>query len=169
MSYVDLDSIHVPAAGTRPPAGWGLQVNDNFDYIHDEIIAKMGAWTSYTPTLTQSGSVTKTVNYAKYNKIGRRVIGATHMTCSSTGTAGNSITVGLPVTAASFTGTPIIGTFWVYDITATTGYLGALIMVSTTTAVGWGSGYSGNIGSTPNFGLATNDQVGFSFAYEAAS
>jgi hypothetical protein len=33
MAYVDLDTIHVPAAVTPAPAGWGLQVNANFDFL----------------------------------------------------------------------------------------------------------------------------------------
>lgn len=33
--FVDLNTIHVPTANTRPPAAWGAQVNDNFAFVED--------------------------------------------------------------------------------------------------------------------------------------
>lgn len=169
MAYQDLDSIHVPAAGQRPPASWGLQVNANFDQIYSDVLAKLGAWNGFTPTLVQSGAVAKNVNNARYQKLGRIAVGHVHLGVTAAGTGGNAITVGLPVAAASFSGTPIIGTFWCYDASTPIGYHGALVLVSTTAAVGWASGQSGNIGVTPNFALANSDQVGYSFTYETAS
>ncbi len=102
MSYVDLDTIHNPTAGTRPPASWGAGVNDNFDFIYDEVLAKLGQWTDVpTPVLTQSVTVNKTVTYCRYNKIGRKVTYEWDLAVTSSGTANNSIFIGLPVTAAS--------------------------------------------------------------------
>lgn len=35
MGYVDLNTVHTPATGVKPPAAWGLQARDN-----DELAAK---------------------------------------------------------------------------------------------------------------------------------
>lgn len=32
-SWVDLSGLHTPAAGTRPPASWGLGVDGNLDFL----------------------------------------------------------------------------------------------------------------------------------------
>lgn len=129
----------------------------------------IGAADTFTPALTQSVTVTKTVNQATYHKIGRRCIGETHMTITGAGTATQAIVVGLPLTGAAIGGTPIIGTFWVYDNSAGLAYHGALVQTSTTQAVGWVTGNTGNVGVTPNFGLASPDQVGYSFSYPTAA
>jgi hypothetical protein len=100
MAYVDLDSIHVPSAGNRPPASWGAQVNENFDVLYDEYLAKLGVWTSWTPTVTQAGSITKTVTYARYIKLGRLVIAQAYLAITGAGSSATAVTVSLPVTAA---------------------------------------------------------------------
>lgn len=134
------------------------------------VINRLGAGTTFTPTLVQSGAVTKTINRATYTRDGRRIRGETHLAVTGSGTTANAITVGLPVTSASLGGgTPIIGVFWCYDASGSIGYHGALVQVSTTAAVGWAHGLTGNIGVTPNFALASSDQVGYMFSYEAAS
>lgn len=33
MPYVDLSTIHSPAVGTAPPATWGTQIDQNFDFL----------------------------------------------------------------------------------------------------------------------------------------
>ena len=60
-----------------------------------------GAWTSYTPTFTQSATITKTVNWAKYMQLGDLVFVNLKMTASSAGTTNNKILIGLPVNASS--------------------------------------------------------------------
>lgn len=56
MAYTDLDTIHTPTAGAAVPATWGAQVNANFDHYYDNFGSKLGAWTSYTPTISGTGS-----------------------------------------------------------------------------------------------------------------
>jgi len=64
----------------------------------------IGAWQSYTPTVTQSGTITCTTNYSKYIQIGKLVIWSFKVTYSSgTGTSGNALTLTLPVNAAGAT------------------------------------------------------------------
>lgn len=78
------------------------------------------AWPPYTPTLVQSGAVTKTLNYSKYTKTGRDVTAQVIMAVTGTGTASNQVRIGLPVAAASAAG-HTVGSAWIYD--ASTGNL----------------------------------------------
>ena len=130
MAYSDLDAIHIPSAGNRPPASWGVQVNANFDAVYDDVLAKLGAWTSYTPTVTQGVAVSKTVTYAKYVKLGRTVIGNMLLAITSSGTVSTQITVTTPVTAAQ-AGNIAIGQAYFYDATRNVPLTGVL---SSTTA-----------------------------------
>lgn len=60
-----------------------------------------GEWQTYTPTWTQSATITKTVNWGRYTQLGKWVHGSLKMTASSAGTANNKILVGLPVAASA--------------------------------------------------------------------
>jgi hypothetical protein len=60
-----------------------------------------GAWQAYTPTWTQSATITKTVDWARYTQLGKWVHGSVKMTASSAGTANNKMLVGLPVNASA--------------------------------------------------------------------
>lgn len=174
MPYVDLDSIHVPSAGNRPPFTWGTTVNANMDYIFDEVLAKLGAFTSYTPVVTQSGAVTKTVTYAKCVKIGRNCTGAVDLIMTGAGTANNAITVSMPFPAA-IAGSGVSGSGFVYDATAGLFYPGNLLNSSTTTwallpsDIQSGGQVIGATGSTMTAALATNDVIRFHFHYETAT
>ena len=173
MAYSDLDGIHVPTSGTRPPASWGAQVNANFDELYDEFLAKIGQWTDFTPALTQSATITKTVNYARYIKYGRMVTASMSVTASSAGTANNKILIGLPVTAA--TSGIIVGSFYVYDASAALAYTGAASLNATANVGGfaYGSGgtvYMGSTGSLPtSLTIASGDSVLCHVVYESAS
>jgi hypothetical protein len=135
------------------------------------------AWTSYTPTFTQSGAVTKTVTYAKYTQIGKTVIFTVKLTATGAGTANNKIVIGLPVTAATSgpSGSPI-GTGSVFDTSAGTLTPGLTEMESTTTIglqdataqVTAGTSVLGLTGTAFALALASGDVVSMSGAYEAA-
>lgn len=60
-----------------------------------------GTWQSYTPTWTQSATITKTTNWARYMEFNKIIVGSVKMTASSAGTANNKILVGLPVSASA--------------------------------------------------------------------
>lgn len=130
-----------------------------------------GAWTSYTPTLTQSGAVTKTVNYAKYFKIGRQVTVAVLVTVTGTGTAANIATLTLPFTAATTMG---FGTGLIYDSSAGLVYPGLTNVNATTTMALYDSAAQSGPGGFLGLGgftaaLANGDQVNMGCTYEAAS
>lgn len=72
-----------------------------------------GSWQDYTPTWTQSATITKTTNWARYTQLGKWVQGSIKMTASSAGTANNKILVGLPVSAS--TNNFIIGQMMFFD------------------------------------------------------
>jgi hypothetical protein len=129
------------------------------------------AWSSYTPTLTQSGAVTKTVTYAKYIQIGKTVIVQVFLDVTGTGTGANVVLVGLPVTAAQNGVKPQeVGTGTVYDLSAVLAYKGQAILQSSTTVQFRASGTSSGVLGSTDFtaALASGDQISFTAMYEAA-
>lgn len=132
--------------------------------------AAYAAWTSYTPTLTQSGAVTKTVNYAKYLQMGKTVFCNVMLTITGAGSANNVVLVGLPVTASTSSAV-VIGSGFLYDQSVGGLWTHAVRLASTTTveflATGGGS-QQGLTGALFAVALANLDQVEFSIVYEAA-
>ena len=90
------------------------------------------AWGSYTPTLTQSATVTKTVTYAKYFQVGKIVVVVWDLAVTGAGTANNAVLVGLPVTAASAATKPVGGGM-INDASVPTNITGLPYLNSTTT------------------------------------
>lgn len=107
MAYADLNTIHNPSTGVAPPASWGDQVRDNFEYFNSMLANGTGAWTTFTPNVNQSAFVSKTVVYSRAFKAGRFVAGSCAFTISSTGTVSQPITVGVPFTAATAGNIPV--------------------------------------------------------------
>jgi hypothetical protein len=148
-------------------AVWNQDIVDNQNAAFPLGVA---GWTSYTPTLTQNATVTKTVTYAKYQRVGRTIFFIVELLVTGTGTASNAIIVGLPVTAAS--ANKIIGSGIVFDTSATALYKGLVNLLSTTTVALYWTGDTtvssiGVVGMSA--GLAVNDQVQLSGFYEAAT
>ena len=128
-----------------------------------------GAWTTWTPVVTQSNAVTVTVTSATYARFGRLIIARAKLVATAAGTAANHITISVPVTAAvgSFTA---CGIFWWYDASTSTHYTGSAHLDGTTYILGIASGATGGMGfNTPNLALANNDELSFTIVYEAAS
>ena len=104
-SYIIVEDI----TGSTWPAGSAVTAG----IIASEI------WTSFTPTLTQNNAaVAKTVNYAKYYKMGRRVDFRIKMTLTATGTASTTVKVGLPPFACAETADYYMGQGYLYDQSA---------------------------------------------------
>lgn len=134
--------------------------------------AQNGAWTAYTPTLTQSGTVTATVGHAVWARWGRLIVVNVNLTVTGTGTGANAVTVTLPVTAAR-SGTTN-GTGHIFDSSANTVYTANVITPTTSTVQFYAQGV--NVSTAPLLGsfsftaaLAANDVVTFQAIYEAAS
>lgn len=141
--------------------------------LRDNLLAAfplgVDAWTAYTPTLTQSGAVTKTVTVGKYQRIGRLVYCQFSLAVTGPGTASNIVLVGLPVAAAA--GSVPGGVFWINDASAGINYVGAA-SVSAGAVGGLVNGVAGFMGqATGSFSaaLASGDAVLGCYMYEAAS
>jgi hypothetical protein len=125
------------------------------------------AWESYTPTITQGVAITKTITYAKYTQIQKLVVVNVSMPLTSAGTAGNGVSVTLPITAAA--SQRLGGSFQFYDASANTSYVGLPFMLSTT-SVGFITGASADsyFGGLPAVTIANGDYLFSTIIYEAA-
>lgn len=132
-----------------------------------------GAYSSYTPTLTQTGAVTKTVNKANFVQFGKMVHVEVVLTVTGTGTGGTTVLIGLPVAANMFSSgfDTLAGSGRVFDDSTAAVHRGIPVLVSTTTVRleptnstgGDGLGVTGFTAA-----LAANDVVLFAATYEAA-
>ncbi len=170
--------ISTVTSGTRPSGTEGQMIYEtdtDLCYIYNGGWVRFGAgggWTSYTPTLTQSSAVTKTVTYAKYEKIGRLVICQVLLNVTGTGAANNSVTISLPFTAAS--SNIDTGSGHIFDSSAGTNNPGIAFTSSTTTvalvdataATGATLGVTGAVFSAA---LASGDAVLFNIMYESTT
>ncbi len=146
-----------------------------------------GAWTSFTPTVTQSGAVTvtvtssyfavvdhvdsPTVTSASYQRIGRTITGNFILTVTGSGTGANAVVISaLPATAAS--GQQYVGSGSITDATGPQEYFANLQMNSTTTFV-----FRNVLSSTTNAwlgasgftaALANTDSICGFFEYQAS-
>jgi hypothetical protein len=130
---------------------------------------------SYTPTLTQSVAVSKTITYARYFQFNKLVFVNFQLVVTSAGTASNQIKVSLPVTAASydniFTG---VGTGSLYDASSAQVFPAMLVMfglsdVSLTTTLSVRNNGTQYLGIS-DFTAALNngDYIAGSLCYQAA-
>lgn len=146
------------------PEAWADQVRANF--------LAMSTWGTYTPTWTQSATVSNTVNIANYIQLADLVICQVRLTATSAGTGNNVLRVTLPVTAAaSYATGMVIGNGAVDD--ASVGTYGATVVIGNTTSVAQfirqdTTTISSFIGQDPNFAVASTDSVRFVCMYQAA-
>lgn len=139
-------------------------------HVHKGVVAN-DAWTTYTPTLTQSGAVTKTVTYAAYQRTGRMVTVSLILAVTGSGTASNTVTVSLPVTAKVANNLPV-GIGGIFDTSVGT-YNPGIVVFNTTTTAAMRPANS----TTSTFlgagiftaALASGDSVEMTITYEAAS
>jgi hypothetical protein len=134
-----------------------------------------GAWTTYTPTYTNFTLGNGTVNWAKYEQVGRTVTVKFKVTLGSTSVMGSAPTISLPATAVDTSGA--VGTGLCFDASAGNIWPTTAVMISTSTVgtyVGLASGtflaYS-VVSNTQPFGVAwtTSDYWLMQFTYEAAA
>jgi hypothetical protein len=123
-------------------------------------------WETYTPTLTQSVTVSKTTVVARYCQFQKTVIVNIMLNPTSTGTIGSALTVGLPI-AARANNNQIIGSGFIYDNSPQFTYNVSAYLTSTTT---FSALYQGGSpwGGSPNLAIANGDQIQFMITYEVA-
>lgn len=129
------------------------------------------AYEPYTPTLTQNATVTKTNNQSRYTRAGRNIKGQAYLTVTGSGTASNVVLVGLPVPAIN-TALMVVGSGFVYDVSAGLFYSGTLVLNTDQTAkiaVTSAGNYVGGTAAAMSAALAAGDLVSVFFDYEAAS
>lgn len=139
--------------------------------IRDFMSAVAGAWNSYTPTISQ-GSATdigKTVTYAKYTRVGKRVEVQLKLAVTVNGGGSGAIRVTLPVTAATSGLTIGSGMYLNQDGTLTP----AVVRSATTTTIelvrtdAAGTSTSA-VGAAPALECSNGDVIMAEFAYESA-
>lgn len=139
------------------------ELNANFAVLPG-IIA---AWGDYTPTWAQTGTITKTVNSARYCQIEKVVYAQILLTATGAGTGNSAVTLTLPVTAAISAGA--VGSGFIYNADVTLVYPVTAVLQSTTVMnFIWGGGNGAAAGISPNFAIAASDQIYLFLMYEAA-
>lgn len=139
------------------PESWADQVRDNF--------IAMSTWSTWTPTLTQSGTVTKTVNVANYLQIGDLIIVQMKLSVTGTGTAGNTVTVSMPVTTAASGYVVGAGHVKIAGVR-----YNAAVQTQTTTTFSFlrsDTNPSSAIGTDPNVAFASGDEVHINAIYQS--
>lgn len=123
-----------------------------------------GAWTAYTPDLT---NFTATVNRARYTQIGKTVKG--QVSLALTGAASGELRVSLPVAAPSNTDDPVVGAVDGYDIsTSTNGRTGTVKLGNSGASLVFYFGGTSYANASTPFTWASGDVLRFNFEYEAA-
>lgn len=134
----------------------------------------IGQFTSWTPVITQSGVVTKTIDYARFTKTGRLVTASYFMTVTGSGTGANAVVIsGLPFnTSSAIPAGMIIGSGTLIDISAGLVYKSIIRVASSTTLHYFYTGSTnGNVLGVADFtaGLAVGDILTLTINYEAVS
>lgn len=124
----------------------------------------------WTPTITQSGSVTITINYARYVLHGKLAHVQFNVETTAAGTTGNAIVIGgqpANIQPAQLGGVfPVLGIFLIEN--GTTRYTGAVYAVTATEWRMWKSGDSGNSPVGQTFALASGDEISIDAIFERA-
>jgi hypothetical protein len=119
----------------------------------------------YTPTLTQGVTVTKTVVQARYFQFQKFVTGQILMNCTSAGTAGSVVAVGLPISARATNSMTAFG--YIYDANTNVMYnVTGYSATGTTLNFFYQTGNA--FGVSPAVTLANTDQISLNFSYEIA-
>jgi len=135
--------------------------------------AYLGQFDSYTPTITQGATVSKTVVQSNYTKIGRRVTGTLLLNLTSSGTANNIITVTLPHTAR-YGAYQVTGTGYLYYAAGGT-RVPFYVMFNSTTTMQFSQTADtvgpllGQTGSSFAAAVVSGDAITVDYTFESAS
>jgi hypothetical protein len=131
-----------------------------------ELAPFFAAWTSWTPVITQSATVTITNNRSRYIKVGRLVIATFDVSCTSSGTASNVMAISFSGIAAAAAGNSAYGSYRIFDA-GVTNYVGTLVAASTTAMNFYQDGNGNPLGFGQQF--TNGDNVMGTFVYESAA
>lgn len=156
-------------AGTGIGVTNGNGVSGNPTIALDTAIFPQGfaGWTTYTPTFSQTATITKTIQHARYLQVGKIVHVSLAMTATSAGTAGALVRVGLPV-APAFDNQFLNAGF--SDASPATAYVMGGFTKTGTNDVIFLQDTSGNsaFGNAPAVTVASGDAIFVTGVYEAA-
>ena len=124
------------------------------------------AWVDYTPTLTQSATVTKTISNARYCQIQKTVFVQVYLIATSAGTAGNIVKIGLPI-AARAANSSTTGIAQLYDASTNLMYVSSAYLDSAT-ACAFLYQTGSPFGISPTITLGAGDQLQMNLTYEVA-
>lgn len=143
--------------------------------VQDALESLDGQFTyaNYTPTISQSATVTTSALYARYIHIGKFVQAYGYAVVSSAGTTNQPVQVTLPATASSVYNVSVLDNLLGPGMVADTGTIWnpVLCALRGTGAIGFVKSYDANeswVGQNPNFALASGDRIGWNITYEAA-
>ena len=153
-----------PTPDDTDPVGDGaLDMRALGNAIDDSLGA---AWINYTPTFTQSVTVTKTIGNARYKKVGKTVLVQVYLLATSAGTAGNFVFIGLPI-AARTANSSTTGIAHAYDASTNVMYICSAYLNNATTC-GFYYQTGSPFGVSPAITIASGDQFQMNLTYEAA-
>lgn len=124
-------------------------------------------WENYTPTLTQGVTVSKTITVARYCQLQKTIIVQIALGCTSSGTSGGQVRVGLPIAG---TNDRPIGSFLFFGGPSHFGNKVGMALTNTATTAGGfvQDGLSNWFGVNPAFQLLNGDYLYLQLSYEAA-
>lgn len=126
-------------------------------------------WQSWTPTVTQSGSVTITIVYAQYTIIGNAVSIIARLSVTGSGTIANAIVIGgVPVAirpSIAVDSYSMIGEGFILNTTASVHYHGALMAFGATDWRIITDGSNNFLGANPSFALASGHVIALQATY----
>ena len=147
--------------------------NQDMPWVHTATVRDYEPiYVAYTPIVTQSSTVATSSAVGRYMKYGTSIHVTGSITVSGVGVVGTSISVTLPFACHTTThsvnsplGSAVVndnGTAWMPAV-ATRNVAGDQIVFQQTNAT-----TSTPIGTSPSFGLASGDTIGFNVTYEVA-
>lgn len=154
--------------GARLHSGLRIYETDTFRSLYYDgtgWICEQEPLQTYTPSLVQGATPTKTTDSGYYRRHNGMVTFNAHLTLTATGgTAGNGIQIGTPVAIAGVGSFYPLGAGGIYDVSSTIYYPGTVVRVSSTTlglmGASTGGGLLGQHGFTA--ALAVGDLVAVS-------
>lgn len=176
----ELQSHHPSSSTTLPDVGDIVEGSLFYESDVDKLwchngaawveMGRTGAWTDYTPALTQGAAVTKTVTYARWARFGRTIVANGLLTCTASGTASTVIEIGLPVVAVlPASDRQAVGIGYIRTTVFITGT--AVLRNNSAMAFLPHSTDSGNFLGAAVFtaALASGNQISWQIVYEAAA
>lgn len=167
MGYVDLDTIHVPADGSTPPAEWGQQLNDNDAELWR---AMSQSWRHWDPQLEFIDDQGAMLLEGYWHRVGREVTAHASYRFAADTTFGSGQNLTLPAPPAA--GPSIIGSSLLVDSSHST-YKGCVVFVPAGSVfaqiVHDGATNNGIVNKSNPWNLGDGDEISISVTYRTSA